>query len=120
MTIEECYQELGGNYAGVSSRIPSNKLIEKFIGKFLDDQSFETLCTQMQTGNRAEPFRAAHTLKGVCANLNLDRLQESAGRLTEILRAEAAVIPEAADEVFEEVKKDYEETVSVIRRYFDK
>ena len=110
----------GGNYAGVSSRIPSNKLIEKFIGKFLDDQSFETLCTQMQTGNRAEAFRAAHTLKGVCANLNLDRLQESAGRLTEILRAEAAVIPGAADEVFEEVKKDYEETVSVIRRYFDK
>lgn len=120
MTIEECYQELGGNYASVSSRIPGSKLIEKFIGKFLDDRSFETLCIQIQAGNREGAFRAAHTLKGVCANLSLDRLQKSAGRLTEILRAEEAVIPETAEVEFEKVKKDYAETVSVIRRYFDK
>ena len=43
MTIEECYQELGGNYAEVCTRLPSPRLVEKFVGKFLDDRSYETL-----------------------------------------------------------------------------
>ena len=44
MTIEECYQELGGSYAEVCTRLPSPRLVEKFAAKFLEDQSFETLC----------------------------------------------------------------------------
>ena len=35
MTIEECYEKIGGDYADVSKRIPSVALIEKFIGIFL-------------------------------------------------------------------------------------
>ena len=37
MTIEECYREMEGSYAEVSGRLPSLKLIEKFISKFLED-----------------------------------------------------------------------------------
>ena len=118
MTIQECYERLGGSYAGVSARIPSAKLIEKFVGKFLEDQSYEVLCSKMQEGDREEAFRAAHTLKGVCANLSFDRLQDSAGRLTEILRAAAETIPQEAYELLPEVKKDYEETTAAIRDYF--
>ena len=74
MTIEQCYQTLGGSFAEVSMRLPSVRLVEKFIGKFLDDGSFDALCAQMSAGSREDAFRAAHTLKGVCANLGFGRL----------------------------------------------
>ena len=40
MTIQECYQMLGGNFADVEKRLPSVSLVAKFITKFLDDSSF--------------------------------------------------------------------------------
>ena len=119
MTIEECYQELGGSYAEVCTRLPSPRLVEKFAAKFLEDQSFETLCKEMEAGCRQEAFRSAHTLKGVCANLGFARLLESASALTEILRPEADTIPEAAFALMEQVRGDYQRTVDAIRRYRD-
>lgn len=117
MTIEECYQELGGNYAEVCTRLPSPRLVEKFVGKFLDDHSYETLVEQIAAGNRAEAFRAAHTMKGVCANLSFTRLFASASALTEALRLEGEVIPAEALSLLEEVRRDYQTTVDAIRRY---
>ena len=93
MTIEQCYQALGGSFAEVSMRLPSVRLVEKFIGKFLDDGSFDELCRQVASGSRQEAFRAAHTLKGVCANLGFGRLLSSSGRLTEVLRAVQGMAP---------------------------
>ena len=62
----------------------------------------------MSEENRERAFRAAHTLKGVCGNLSLDKLLDSASKLTELLRPETAAIPEGADVLFEEVKQDYD------------
>ena len=118
MTMEMCYQEMGGNYAEVCTRLPSPRLVEKFVGKFLEDKSFETLCQQMEAGNREEAFRAAHTLKGVCANLSFSRLLDSAARLTEELRAAAGEIPASAAGMMDDVRRDYQITVDAIRRYF--
>ena len=119
MPIEESYQELGGSYAEVCTRLPSPRLVEKFAAKFLEDQSFETLCKEMEAGCRQEAFRSAHTLKGVCANLGFARLRESASALTEILRPESDAIPEAAFALMEQVRGDYQRTVDAIRRYRD-
>ena len=119
MTIQECYQMLGGNFADVEKRLPSVSLVTKFITKFLDDSSFSQLCRTMQAGQCGEAFRAAHTLKGVCANLGFDRLGASAGQLTELLRTESDSIPEGADLMLNEVKQDYELTVNAIRAYLD-
>lgn len=60
MTIHECYQKLGGDFAKVEKRLPSVSLVTKFITKFLDDSSFSDLCRAMQEGQREEAFRAAH------------------------------------------------------------
>ena len=119
MTIQECYQQLGGDFAQVEKRLLSANLVKKFIAKFLDDGSFSELCLAMKEGQLEKAFRAAHTLKGVSANLSLTRLLSSASQLAELLRAEAETIPADADLLFEEVKKDYELTVSVIRAYLD-
>ncbi|MGN0982853.1 MAG: Hpt domain-containing protein [Candidatus Limivicinus sp.] len=117
MTIQECYQRLDGNFANVETRLHSVGLITKFITKFLNDGSFSELCQAMQNGQREEAFRAAHTLKGVCANLGFTRLGASAGQLTELLRAESNGVPEGAALVFNEVNNDYALTVNAIRAY---
>lgn len=119
MTIEECYEMLGGSYSEVSGRLPSLRLVEKFIGRFLEDDSYQTLCGAMERGNRAEVFRAAHTLKGVSANLSFSRLRDAAGRLTELLRPEGDGIPEGAAGLMEEIHRAYEMTAGAIRAYLD-
>ena len=115
MNIEECYHRLGGDYSQVLLRLPSGSLVKKFIIKFLDDGSFAGLCQAMSQGDRATAFREAHTLKGVCANLGFDRLMLSAGQLTELLRPESNTIPAGCEALMEEVRQDYDLTVSAIR-----
>ena len=43
MTIEGCYEKMGGSYTEVSRRIPGDALIVKFLGKFLNDESYAEL-----------------------------------------------------------------------------
>ena len=86
MTIEQCYQEMGGNYTEVCGRLPSQRLVEKFVRKFLDDRSYAELTAAMAAGDHDAAFRAAHTLKGLAANLGLVQLWQAASALTEALR----------------------------------
>ncbi|MGN0732659.1 MAG: Hpt domain-containing protein [Emergencia sp.] len=119
MTIQECYEKMGGDYEQVEKRLPSAKLIQKFVIKFLDDGSYDELQEAMEKGQRETAFRAAHTLKGVCGNLSFSRLLDSASKLTEVLREENEEIPAEAVLMMEDVKKDYESTVEVIREYMN-
>ena len=117
MTIQECYQLLGGDFSRTQMRLPSVGMIQRFLFRFPQDPTFSALCQAMEAGQRESAFRCAHTLKGVCANLGLDALLDSAGRLTEALRAETDDISGDADALLEKVRQDYELTVKVIRDY---
>lgn len=119
MTIQECYQSLGGNFAEVQQRLPSDRLIKRFITKFLDDGSYAELSQAMASGQREPAFRAAHTLKGVCANLSFTRLLTSVSALTDLLRQESDAISESAAAVLTDVTRDYNQTVSAIRAYLE-
>ena len=117
MTIQECYQQLGGDYAQAATRLPSVSLVTRFISKFLDDGSYAELRQAMAEGRRADAFRAAHTLKGVCGNLSFDRLLASTATLTALLRPESDTIPEGADALLAQVEQDYAVTTGAIRAY---
>ena len=119
MTIQECYQVLGGDYAQVEKRLPGIHLIRKFIAKFLDDGSYPELCRAMEQGQTEEVFRAAHTLKGLSANLGFDRLTASSGELTELLRGRTDGIPTEAVPLLDMVRQDYELTADAIRAYLN-
>lgn len=119
MTIQECYQVLGGDYAQVEKRLPGIHLIRRFIAKFLDDGSYPELCRAMEQGQTEEAFRAAHTLKGVSANLGFDRLTASSGELTELLRGRTDGIPTEAVPLLDMVRQDYELTADAIRAYLN-
>ena len=119
MTIQECYQKIGGDYEAVLKRLMSPNLVRKFIGKFLEDDSYQKLCEEMDAGNREEAFRAAHTLKGVCQNLGLKRLSIPTEELTELLRGGAGEIPQGADALLEKVTQAYQETIEAIQEFAD-
>lgn len=119
MTIQECYQKMGGDYSQVEKRLPSINLVRKFITKFLDDGSFSELCRAMRQGQPAGAFRAAHTLKGVSANLGFGRLMVSSGELTELLRGKTEEIPADAVLLLDKVRQDYELTAGAIRTYLN-
>ena len=76
MTIQECYEAIGGNYEDVLGRLNSEALIRKFTFMFLEDPSYMRLKQALADKNYEEAFRNAHTLKGVCQNLSFDRLYE--------------------------------------------
>lgn len=86
MDMKEFYEKTGGDYEGVLSRLMNERIMKKFVFKFLDDPSFRTLKRALNSGDSDEAFRAAHTLKGVCQNLGFTRLYESSSALTEALR----------------------------------
>ena len=87
MTIQDAYAITGSNYSDVLGRLVRDTLVEKFALRFVQDDSFALLKESLANDDCATAFRAAHTLKGVCANLGFTRLRETAGQLTELLRA---------------------------------
>lgn len=114
MTLRDCYAALDGSYDEVLGRLRSERLVQKFVLKFLDDDSYDLLCRSLEQGNDEEAFRAAHTIKGMCQNLAFTRLGHSADQLTEALRG--GKTPEA-DGLFEQVKADYAQTADSIRQF---
>ena len=114
MTLKECYIAMDGNYEDVLNRLCSERLVQKFVLKFLDDKSFDTLCNALNEGNQHEAFRAAHTIKGMCQNLSFTKLEQSSSLITETLRG--GDINKAAAQL-SRVQKDYEITVNAIRAF---
>lgn len=114
MTLEGCYAAMGGDYADAIGRLRSERMIQKFVLKFPKDESFDLLCRSWESKNYQEAFRAAHTIKGICQNLSITRLGDSAARLTDALRG--GWTP-PADALVEEVRRDYRDTVDAIRGY---
>ena len=115
MTLQECYAAMGGNYDEVIGRLRSERLVQKFVLKFLDDGSFDLLCRSMEGADYEEAFRAAHTIKGVCSNLAFNELLDSGSQLTEALRG-GNCGPEV-ERLYEQVKADYARTVQAIRAF---
>ncbi len=114
MTLQECYEAIGGDYQDVISRLRSDRLVQKFVLKFLDDGSYDLFCSSMESGNYDEAFRAVHTIKGICQNLGFKRLLKSSAEMSDALRH--GWTPEA-DALTPEFKEDYTLTADTIRNF---
>ena len=98
MTVQECYESMGSDFEGVLGRMGSEAMVN--MVKAVEEQNAE------------EAFRAAHTLKGICLNLGLDRLYKVSACLTEKLRGREF---NGYEEAYEEVQQEYQKTIEAIR-----
>lgn len=114
MTLSEAYDKMGGDYKDVIGRFYSADLVERFLKKFPDDQSYSKLCEAFAQNDVKTAFCAAHTLKGICQNLAIANLAQPLYTMTELLRAERL---EEARVLLPEVQTQYGITVEAIREY---
>lgn len=116
MTLQDCYEALGGDYEDVISRLRSENLVLKFLFRFLEDSSYQLLCQSMKDNQDDEAFRAAHTIKGVCQNLSFTRLLKTSSEMSDAFRHGRT--PEA-DEIFVRLTEDYHITIAAIQKLKD-
>lgn len=87
-------------------------LYEKFLKRFVEDGNMEKLKTDYEGGDMEGAFFAAHTLKGVAANLGLDPFLKPLSPLVEKLRT--GELDEEAKEYYAKVVDEYENIINLI------
>lgn len=88
----------------------NEELLVRFLKKFTNDTSYQSLVKAMSEKNGKDAFEAAHALKGVCGNLSIARLFELVSKLTEFLRGGHA--GEEAEQCYLEVVAEYEKVIA--------
>lgn len=104
MGIKEFYTEIGSSYKDVADRLGNDDFILHFVLKFKEDENFNLLKAALKNGDADTAFRAAHTLKGVAANLGFTALYNAATPITEALRNGDIAL---AKELFPNVSEKY-------------
>ena len=112
MTLQECYEKMGGDYAEVIARLTKEERILKYVVKFLEDPTYQMLCEVKENGDDKAVFLYIHTLKGVSQNLGFGKLYEACYEMTEAVRGGVKLQDEA---LFEAVRDAYFETMDAIR-----
>lgn len=119
MTVQELYERIDGNYESARRVLQMDKLIGKFVVKFLDDPSAGKLFAAWDSRDEAAIFEGAHAMKGVCANLGLDALSSAAGDVCEEFRPGAArTMDDAAlGARMDALRAAYEKTLEGVRAF---
>ena len=113
MTVQEFYEEVGGDYNDIVSRLKTEDRIIKFAGMFARDESYKTLVEALDAQDVDTAFRAAHTMKGMCQNMAFTRLLRSSQDITELLRAKDL---ESAKDMLSKVTEEYNLVIDGINK----
>lgn len=89
---------------GLIHNVQGSKFIKMILGKFLEDKNMSVLKDGIREKDVKKAFMAAHTLKGVTANLGMNKLNEKICEIVEILRQGQL---EGAEEKFKSIKEEY-------------
>lgn len=114
MKLEEFYAALGGDFEDTLARMCNKRLVERFVLRFLSDETFSSLEKAMSEKDYKEAFRTAHCLKGTASNLGFTKLYSVADVLTDTLRDGKK--PED-DALLLSVKEEYERTMTLLRKF---
>lgn len=119
MTVPELYENVGGSYESAKRILPSDRLIGKFVLKFLTDKSCEKLLTAKDAGDATGMFEGAHALKGVCANLGFNDLSHMASEVADNFRPGSAptMSDGDVDKRCAEIKALYDKTIAGIQQF---
>ncbi len=110
--IQDAYNQIGADYDDVLKRLMNEALVQRFVGKFMEDGSFAALKEALAAKDVKQAFMAAHTLKGISSNLGFTNLFAPVNEITEVLRAESL---EGTEELFAQVEAEYNKTVEALK-----
>ena len=99
MNIQEFYDSIDENYENVSSRMMGNqKLVEKFVRKFLEDPTYKQIKESVEKMDYDEILR---------------QLQQKSAKAVDMIRAgeKETVLP-----VIDEIEKEYQKVVDAIQK----
>lgn len=113
MNVQECYTIFHGDYENAKVRLMNDKIIEKFLLKFLNDDTMPKLIAAVANHDHEESFVAAHTMKGVAGNLAFTELRKNVSELTEQLRSREQ---DADPELFKAVVDSYNLIIDTINK----
>lgn len=94
----------------------SEALLERLLGKFLDDPQYAALCDALERGDLDRAAAAAHTLKGMCGNLSMEELYLLFTRQTAALRGGDLA---GARGLMAQIRPAYERAAAAIREHPD-
>lgn len=109
MTAKEFYDKIGGNYNEIIGRLMSEDIIPQFCDIFFENDCYQQLLDGMNEKDVDKAFRAAHTLKGISANMAFTQLTLITSAITECLRAGDM---DGATIIFPKLKREYEKAES--------
>lgn len=78
MTLREGYALLGGDWTDALARLGDRGLLVKHLRQFPSDDALQKLRAAVAKQEHDAAWRAAHTLRGLCRTLGLDRLARAA------------------------------------------
>ena len=85
--FQKIFDAYGGDYSATMGRFMDNEVMYlRFLDMLFQDESLRQLGDALEAGKLEEAFAAAHTLKGVTANMGLTPLYKAVCSIVEPLR----------------------------------
>lgn len=114
MNIQELYSLIQGNYDEACKRLINEEMVSHFVRRFLSDPTMLSLRDAVKEGDIEKSFRAAHTMKGLAANLSFTKLYQASWDLTEQLRPR---LYPADKDLLAALEAEYRRTIDAIEEY---
>ena len=119
MTLQELYQNIGGDYDSAMKVLRIEKLMDKHIRKFVNGGVISKLLEAGESMDPTQLFETAHAAKGVCGNLGLMKLSNMASDIAEEFRpgSSRTMSDDEVKALLSEIAALYETTANGIAEY---
>ena len=119
LTLRECYLLAGESYDDLLSRLGCDeKIIYNAVKEFMLDLHYIRLLRAIENRDTETAFKAAHTMKGISANLGFTKMYSAFSLVTEELRSGNI---EKATELMTRATDEYQKIIAILKRcMFDK
>ncbi len=114
MTLEEFYNKVGGDYADVCERLGGPEVVGPIVKMLETDRHYDRCKQGLMAGDMSTAFCAVHALKGICMNLDIRNLQQTASALTDLLRSNTPDM-DKVPAAFGALQSSYLDTLDVLK-----
>jgi HPt (histidine-containing phosphotransfer) domain-containing protein len=113
MEISAFYREIGVDVKDVVARMGlTEKHLKKYLRKFMDNKEYNKLTLAVEEKDWYNVEWAAHTLKGVCANLGLNNLLSDFQEIVNRVRSDDT---ECIPDLYHKSAEDYNRVISLLK-----